>query len=342
MCGEETLEELQDVSKNFFNIIKKRGTLESITEIKRLLCVDENQEFILGYCRPHELGWTMGYSSPIYQGADGLLDLNKVPRVEQGSVFSKENYNLINSNEIAILATQDNDGDDINVLHIDNVSAETGIKQLGTNFELSFTVDSSVNYEISFLVKQEVLGSILSFGILAWNDAGELVPNPTESILDGGDESFFFRMSDAIKVDDIFYKVVGLIYNDTEPTKSAQDSKTNLGVGDNLRWKDDASFSKIYPIITVENGGSVANNSTMIYDLRVAIASNEYSIGLLDTAGLVIAYWYVNSGNHTFKESSVIIDKYLISVNSTIKIKKLPLTLNGALGLNVGEDEIFN
>ena len=79
----------------------------------------------------------------------------------------------------------------------------------------------------------------------------------------------------------------------------------------------------IYPIITVEDGGTVPNNSTKIYGVRVAIVSNEYAMGFIGQTNFTVSYMKNSNADLSDKQIKDRIDKYLLPANSSIEIRTI-------------------
>jgi len=319
LCGGETLAQLQSLAETYYDIIRKRGTKEADLEIKRLLCLGYCGEFIFAFVGKYEGGWVVDKASPMYSGFQGIKDMNKM--IEKGNdVVDLNNYDLSGAGAISIVSDTQNNGDAVDVMHINNATVSTGIIRQGTA-DKRMVVDGNlsdprINYEISFLVKQEVLGAYLSFGVSGFDCEGNEITNPTVNIETGLDEQYFFRNADHIKVNDEYILVRGIIYNRLEPLKTGQDVLLNIGFGNNLRFKKGVKY--IYPIIRVEGAPPV--NSTKIYGVRVAMCSGVYSLGFLGLVNFIITIFHNNNANYTNAQVQEIINRYLIPANSITNI----------------------
>jgi hypothetical protein len=319
LCGDETLLEIQTLAKTYYDEIRKRGTTQVAPEVKRLLCIDECDEFIFAFVGKYEGGWVVDKASPMYSGFQGIKNMNKM--IEKGNdVVDLNNYHLSNAGAISIVTDATNEGLPVDVMQITNAVGGTGIIRQGQS-EFKMVVDPAladprINYEISFLVKQEVLGAHLSFGVSCFDCDGNEITNPTVDIQSGADEQYFFRNADHIKIDDKYVLVRGIIYNKDEPLKTGQDVLLNIGFGNNLRFKEEVVY--VYPIIRVEGAPPV--NSTKIYGVRVAMCSGVYSLGFIGLVNFIIMIFKNNNANYSTAQIQEIINRYLIPANSVTQI----------------------
>jgi len=315
ICSDDDLADIQQLANTYYNEIRQRGTLESFDSIKRLLCLSDCDEFIFALVKKFEGGWVIDKASPLYRGNQGFTLLNKMPE-KNISVEDLANYYLVNDSFITKISDTDNNGNAIDVINIDSANAISGIQQNGADDSFKMTIDPNLNYEISFFVKMAELGSILSFGVDAWDCDGNKITNGFERITSGTDTSYFFRKAEVIKQDTDYVQVRGFIYNHNEPQMINTDGQLCFGYGRHLRFK--SNVVSIYPIITIEDGITVPSNSTSIYGVRVAVASNPYSLGFLGLANYMVAYFKNNNNNLSINDIREQIDRFLIPANATL------------------------
>lgn len=334
LCGDEDLATLQQIADDYYTIARRRGTILAIDEIKRILCVGECEEFIFVFIPKFRAGWVVDDASPMFRGVNHIQTYNKLPFDEHGyDINDLDNYHLSNPAQISLVAETRNDGEAVQAMHINNVVATTGINFQTEAKDLRMTVDTAlgdpvdvdtqINYEISFFVKQEVLGSILSFGLRAFDCDGNEIASPTEEVSTSVANRYFFQTAQVINQTSEWVQIRGLIYNENAPTLTAAEALLNVGYGQELRFRSGQDISYIYPVIEVENGGAVPANSTKIYGVKVSIASNPYSMCFLRISGLVNAYY--NNQNPSLSEAEVnkTIDRYMIPASSTLNVVEI-------------------
>lgn len=314
VCGDEDLLELQQIANTYYNGIRHRGTSEADEEIKRLLCVSDCDEFIFALMRRFEGGsFTVNRSSPLYKGNIGIHQMNKMVD-KKDDVSSLTNYHTIGTLNVA--STTKNDSLAVDAINIVGATSITGVMQNGSNDGFKMVIDPNLNYEISFFVKMAALGSILSFGVDGWDCDGNKLTAPTDDIVTGNDDKYFFRQADVITQSSDFVQVRGIIWNQSEPLKTSPDELLSFGYGSNLRFKSNTTY--IYPIITIEDGITVPLNDTLIYGVKVNVVSNPYSLGFVNLANFLITYFKNNNDDLSLEEIKKIVDKDLIPANTTI------------------------
>lgn len=315
LCGNEDIIEIQQIANTYYNGIRQRGTQEADTEIKRLLCTGDCDEFIFALMRRFEAGaFTVDRSSPLYKGNIGIQQMNKMVEKTE-SVSSLQNFHLVGTTNI--LTNTKNDGTPVDSINIVTALSTTGIKQNGGKSGFKMVVDPNLNYEISFFVKMPVVtGNILSFGVDGWDCEGNKLANPTEDIVTGNNDQYFFRQGNVIKQTTDYVQVRGIIWNQSEALKTPPDELLSFGYGSNLRFKSNVSY--IYPIIVIEDGITLPLNDTFIYGVKVNIVSNPYSLGFVNFANFLITYFKNNSNDLTIDDIKKIVDRDMIPANTTI------------------------
>lgn len=335
LCGDEDLAELQVIANKFYENFRHRGTPEAVTEIMRMVCNCDCCEFIFAYVRMFEGGWTVDKSSPIYRGTRGVRDMNKLPIAERTQVTSLVNYLTqqgMGDPALTIVADVDNNGDAIQVIFIDSQNSDAGIGAYGVPSDLMMTakVDFpiqtdgwSMNYEISFLIKQAVLGDMISFGVKCMDCDGVEIPNATVDMETGLDSDWFFEKKAMLNNTD-YFQFAGIVFNENEPLRSATDATLSAGIGKHLRFKSGLGIKKIYPTILIQDGNLYPNNDHKIYKVRVALASNPYALSLVDTANMIISYFSNGNQQLTQQQLEDRIRKYMIPLNSNLLNTLIP------------------
>jgi len=321
LCGDESLAVLQGLIDNYFDEFRKRGTDKVDLEIKRLYCLLACDEFIFEIISDKISGWHFDKSSIIYKGIAHERSMNKLPDAEKvdDDIESLSNYHLVNPSGISLVAETKDDGSGVQAMHIDNVTSLTGIRQSGSSSTLKMLISPNLNYEVTFFVKQEVLGNILSFGLTGFDCNGVLVD--FESVVDASVDNYFFQKAGVIKQTAEWVQVRGIIYNKDQANLSTADATLRFGFGNNLRSKSTVAF--VYPRIEIDDGVSVPSNSTKFYGIRVALTSNKYSMSFMELNNWIITYGENKNPELTDAQVKKKVDKYLIPANTTMKSLQL-------------------
>jgi len=324
LCDRADLATLQGLANEYYSNMWRRGTLNAITEIKRIICSGVDDEFIFAVVPKFQGGWVLNNASPLYRGCAGIQTLQEMVETKSLSVEAKTNYHLINSAGISIAADVDNDGNSINVFHISGVTADTGIEQTGSDESLTYVVDTRLPYDISFYVKQEVLGAILTFGAKCYDSSGAEILQPFEDIVTGVQTNYFFQTADVIDRIDKYIQIRGTVHKGGEPLKSLADGTLKFGYGKNVRFRTGLGIVRMYPIIKIENGLSVPGNSTKLYGIRSHLSSNEFALGFIGLSNMILGYYKNQSGDLSDVEVKDRISRYMIPANAILKQTILP------------------
>ena len=309
------VEELSYIYSNYIAEIAKRGTegvylkgTDIDGEILRLLNNIVTDEFLFALTSRGELGWCIGESSPLYTGADNIVNLIKgyefTNTVENLDAYPLSGIPYINIINGKIQITGMPNGMNAGVFN-------------AADFDKAIVIDPSLDYEISFKVQKSEFTADLSFGINLWDQyANPLVPI---RITDGqGSGNFFLRQS--LNQTDIEYWVRGVVYA-TKSDLIAED-KLTIGFGQNLRFPSAAKY--LMPLIIVENrSGSTLTDIVTISDIKVRPSSLWFSRGLLSARNFIIGCLKNNSTEYNNQQVEKIIDNELIPYNAFTLLKFL-------------------
>jgi len=282
-------------------------------ELRRLLDNLTTDELIFAYTTRGELGWCIGRSSPLYMGADGIMNLIKGYEFGE-DVEDLEKYPLVNSDYIMLQSGK------IQITGLPN-NAQAGIGVEGSFSTLgskALVVDPSLSYEISFKVtKTENAIEDLTFGVALFDENGISV-SPTR-ITDGYDDALFFEQKTLNKAD-VEYWVRGVLhaYN----TLLIPTDVLTIGFGQGLRMRSNVRY--LVPIILVENyTGSTLTDVIQIRDVKIRPAQLWFSRGLLSARNLIIGF--LKNRNVELNNSQVekIINEELIPYNTFTMLKFL-------------------
>jgi hypothetical protein len=238
-CGNENLETLQNISRNYFKQFSQRGTLmvfkkqgevllDGTTntikgELLRIICHQQNDEFLYTF---NSNNWIVGRTSPIYKG---LGDVNT-------------NKELSDTKDMASLSKYDKVGT-VQEVTYDGIS----IKQTGCLFE----VDINLDYEYSFFLQTLQTGNALDFSVNALDINNTIIP---DAFLDKDnlDRSVFFYSTQCPKAVfgvNKFYLVRGIIFaKDTDLYDKKYNNELNWNGStpdEHVKFKNLSAIKKI-------------------------------------------------------------------------------------------------
>ena len=311
------VEELSYVYNNYISEIAKRGTeavyLKGTTidgEILRLLNNIVTDEFLFALTSRGELGWCIGESSPLYTGADNIVNLIKGYEFTE-TVESLDKYPLINLQYIAIINGK------MQITGIPSADS-SGIGSSGIlDTKYCFVIDPSLDYEISFKVQKTELTADLSFGVTLFDQYANLLI--ASNITTGADYNMFFTLASLNQMD-IEYWIRGVLHS--SDSDLIADDVLTIGFGQGLRMPATAKY--LFPHIIVANvTGSVLTDVVTISDVKVRPAALWFSRGLLSARNFIIGYLKNNSTKYNNQQVEKIIDNELIPYNAFTLLKFL-------------------
>jgi len=251
-CDEESIARLQDSITNLLRVRANRGSIQTITpstdsaiangEILRLICWDSLTFFKLGVAQSKHNSWNINNSGPLARGCTGRYDLN-IGYEYTEEVVSLGAYPLINSSYCSLATYRGKDCLEIESVPFGNMA---GIGANQSNKRI--VIDPRLNYEITFLVAQDITLENISFGCLAFDIGGDLV-SPSD-IVTGADRNFFFETRRLNKAG-TFYFVRGILFNKDKEQLDEQDATLNIGFGHHLKLNE--NVVSIIPYIIVDN-----------------------------------------------------------------------------------------
>ena len=305
-------DELYYVYANYIDEIKKRGTVaiarrdgEVDGELVRLLDSLDTDELLFGFVRRGELGWCIGRSSPLYYGADGIVNLIK------GYEYTSE---IVDISKYPL-----REGDDITVSggHFSLCSSQDDVV-IGRSFwdeEYVFRVDPSLSYEISFKIKGVSGLNILDFGLTLF-DQNHTIVNASK-VTDGSSSNYFFT-SKGINRTNQEYWVRGVLFKYNTPLISGD--TLNIGFGQNLRSTINTCY--MVPYIRLRNNASTVRWE--IWDIKIRPASLWFSRGALSPRNFIISYLRNRNTENDNSQVKEIIEQELIPYNSHLLTHFLP------------------
>lgn len=331
--NEET-EDMLVLRESYYNEIRKRGTLKIIRkkgtepidgELLRLIEFRENDEFIFNLNENKNIGWNIGNGSPCYKGLGHIHNVIKGYEETQDFVDLTK-YPLQEDSFISIITDGSKD-----VLSIENVS--TGLESgIVTDSSFLIPVVDTLDYEITFYLKQPELKSNITFGVKGYDENG--LPLEFRSIFSDTITNRFFT-SQKLSRNDKYIFVRGILYNKYKTNLSAGDSFLNIGVGSNLKSPTGLTF--ICPELYITGDGST--NSLYIWDFKVRPLRTSYSKGFIQTNNYIECWLKNRNQNYSLDEIQTNIERYLIPYNTNIKIIDLDTNTSQDSSVSISSSE---
>jgi len=318
------INELFYLMEYFYNEIEYRGTVKIVEkktvtklvdgELLRLINYKENDEFIFCYCEIHKSNWNIDNCSPLYQGTKQMVNCIKgYELTEDFEDLGK--YPLINGQYCFIVHD-----DDWEVLEIDDVpyGSISGIGVTG-DMEKEIIVDSSLDYEITFLIKEDSLfvKDNITFGVKGFDKFGYVIDFLNVTNL--SQETNYFFQKKGISQVNRYYLIRGIIYNKNMSQLSVEEGKLNIGLGNNLVFKD--RIAKIVPYLVLDatdlSGGGTGY--LKIHNFKVRPLKTDFSTSFLDVRNLVVSWIKNNAGEYSETDIENIMKEYLLPYNVVLK-----------------------
>lgn len=311
--GEETLAELQPIYNNYLLEFRKRGTINVISEIKRLINYKTGELFMFELLTRKDIGWYLDISSPDYNGLERIRKINQM--VEKNGVIDLDNYYTIGTP--TIINDTDNNMTAIKTIKLSNTK-DQGIKcsTLILNDPRNIQIDANLDYEISFRIKQLTPSTRYAVGLNCYDKTGSLL---TCLKIDNTTPSDYFWDKDTdvtIYPQSQYVKIKGIIYNQNHPNLGPYDTTLNIGTGTQLKFPVGTLY--VYPIIYTDEAVGITCD-VRIYDIRVAILNYKPIVSFLESNNVILNFMTNNSQFYTQSEVSDIINRYLIPFSAQIE-----------------------
>lgn len=331
-----TLDQLNYLSENYLNEIRKRGTemifkhqntvltsggvTEIDGELLRLFRNTKNDEMVHEVIPLENFGWCLGKSSPMYKGTSNSKYLNKTLENTEDFV-DLENF-IIANNLAEINLVSENDK---NVLNVQVQSGGVGglgrISDEDVSGNLT-TVDPDLDYEITFMFKKNIEASgELKFSIEGFNGNQDKLSDAftrTNSTLETG-EFFSIPLSNLQNNEWYFFRGIINSYSSI----LALNQFTNSGFGNNLCFNN--GFTKfICPKIHLTGDGT--NGDIWNYKIRPLIRGKNIlplknSVGVSTSMGFIqsynLLYLYIKNNNNNLSNEQIeeYAERYLLPYN---------------------------
>lgn len=357
--GNESLAQLQYVISNLLRIRAQRGTIKMVEpsvdpgvpdgELLRLVAWNPLLFFKMGVARPQHNSWNLNNSGPLFRGNTGRYDLN-IGYEYTEDALSLDSYPIINENYVFLRRYRGKDCIEIEEVPFGQVA---GIG--ASDLDKDIVIDPRLNYEITFLVAQDITLENITFGVKAFDVDGD--PVDLLSAVTGQKRNFFFetrRLNKAGK----FYMIRGIIYNKDFDLISADQGRLDIGFGQQLKSTD--NVVSIIPYIVMDNNlsddsdhesdnfdsDSVNNDSgaygtdesgsgfwsdsaydgdasLFIWNLKVTPCNTNYNRCYLNNKNFIDLYVINKNGRYTNDQIRNIARKHFIPYNTPFKITNI-------------------
>lgn len=330
-----TKEELQILTSNYFNEIRKRGTIKTFQrgndnnvdgEFLRFIRNKEGDEFLVENLSPSSFGWCLGVSSPLYASLTGDR-FNKIvdktfEDLGKHNIVSKVDGSVSNSKldgyGVLKLSTSSSTGSACGLGYITNQDDVDKGKLI--------VVDSKIDYKISFKIR--VLSSTptskLKFGLSGYSGTKQ---HMIDSFVDGrtGYElvTDFIDTELSIFKEGAWYEIDACLFSYS--SLANEEDKLNIGFGENMIFNN--VFTKyISPNIHIYGGEAVVMITDFVIqplvygtNIRKRRGGNENYSSLGIVQGERILYAYLRNNNEMVEDEELtnIANKYLMPYNQT-------------------------
>jgi len=323
----------QDSSNSSSDSSSQSSSITTSSDVKsidgeylRLICYNhELDEFVFNLNRNENIGWNIGNSSPLYIGCSTFNDINKYHIEEISSVTD---FNTFGNGTVAIDYSSSQEKDFLSISNVTGGEVE-GIGNYDENYLIK--VNPNLDYEITFMVQQDINVENISFGCFGYDQNKTQVSLVNCQTL--SDSNYFFeevslhntryhlirgiiysydkfvtfnssnsyKVGSIVKVDGDYYKAIrevdyDSLITDTSYWLSISASEEERMLKTNIHEGNNLQFKenivKIIPYIVLDNSSSVGG-SINIHSIKIAPINDKYSTGFLQTPH-ILEIWNVN------------------------------------------------
>jgi len=328
-----------NTQENTTNIYSSKSNIDKQVdgELLRLISYNPGDEFIFNKVKREHCGWNVDNSSPLFKGLTIQNSINKAYE-DSEQVFDLSLYPIYNRGHVS---REKNNGEWVMEIVNVPVGEIAGIAPdldslIDTDFSKTIKVDSSLNYEISFWVKQpsfdddisesisdsisdscsnswSLVDTPFTFGVYGF-DISNNHKNLLSSVTSLTQNTFFSNVT--LNKRDTWYFVRGIMYATTAPALSTTDALLNIGFGCNLKLASD--ISKIIPYIVIE-GQPLNTNCLLIKDLKVKPLATPFETGFIQLSNF-IEIWVKNNNKYDSLETiEDTLRRFLLPYNTIFK-----------------------
>lgn len=339
-----SLADLQTLLSNVYINFLERGTNEIVKksgvdgrvidgELLRLIRKGDQDEFIWGLIEPEKTIWNINNNSPTYKGTKQAVNLIKAYEFTE-DVTVLVNYPLVESGYITKFT--DGNKEVIRILNVDSPSGTilSGIGGAKNQGKL-ILIDSRLSYEVTFQVKQVILGDYFSLKINLYDKDEILLVDSPISAVSGAQTNVVIDTKSLLQNSE-YYFVRLILFNEN----IGVDIKyvLDIGLGNHLIINNSlAKYVSIEVGVEITDGNAWdAVNELRIYDFKVRPLMTPISNSFVMVPNIITSF-LENNSEQTNKVVENTIKRYLIPYNSILKNQFLdelyvpegtPLTIN--------------
>jgi len=321
-----TLADLQFLLSNVYIVFLERGTNEIAKgvgvdgriidgELLRLLRKGTFDELIWGLIEPEKTIWNVNNNSPLYKGTKESVNLIKAYESTK-DVIDLNNYPLLESDNVFIFTDVAKE-----VIRILDVSASVGTVLSGIgdaeNQDKLILIDSRLSYEVTFWLKQVILGDYISLRVNLYDENEVLLTDSPVSAVSGAQQNVVFSTESLLRNDE-YYLIRLILFNRNISTDPS--FVLDIGVGDHLIVNNsDAKYLSVELVSEVAFGDSWnADNELRIYDFKVRPLMTPIPNSFVMVSNIITSFLENNS-----EQTNVVIQnsikRFLIPYNSILK-----------------------
>lgn len=300
-----TQEERTNIFNDWIGEFSKRGTLQIADdsthnrELRRLLGYSKPSEFLFSVLEPCNVGWCVGYSSPMWYGTESVNAISKgwdygldwLRGSEMGGVGSMQNYPVVGS--LSRIAT------------VDGYVFQTGSGRCGlysTNKSKAVEVYSGMDYEVTVWIKVLSEGvQNIDFGVNCFDANGGVLRQVSLTDLRISD-SFFDKDADhsPCLVPNVWYRLRGIIYNVLADRD--QNMYLNFKGGRPLKFANGTAYLAPYIIQDGQSSVTMQIGGVTVKPLNLFPKHQTYNVSIGDSVPMLMEGYPVQE--HSWKNGA--------------------------------------
>ena len=318
--GTAPIEDLVAIFEDYVAEVGKRGTYQVVDkkssgdvidgELTRLLNYSHPDELIFAHVAPHEVGWCIGRSSPVWPGTEKIINLVK------GYEFTEEvedlsKYPLFDGAYISLV------NGEIVINNVPNSSFS------GISYDLDedklIPVNKNLDYEISFMCRTTNINTPITFGADGFSSS--VSPLNFLSAFSGVSLNDFFNKSTMLT--DSVYFIRGIIYNQNYDKNIDTGFLPQIAPGvTNLKFDPNTDIKYIVPKIGIDNT-SIASTHLAISNVKIRPLRLPFTRGQLGMKNIMMLYAANNNFYTSLQRVENKIRSTIIPANSFLKARYL-------------------
>lgn len=300
-----TQEERTNIFNDWISEFSKRGTSQIVgegvpnRELRRLLGYSKPSEFLFSVLEPCNVGWCVGYSSPMWYGTESVNAVSKgwdygldwLRGSEMRGVGSMQNYPVVGS--LSRIAT------------VDGYVFQTGSGRCGlysTDKSKAVEVYSGMDYEVTVWIKTLSDGAQnIDFGVNCFDANGGVLKQTSLTDLRISN-SFFDKDADhnPCLVPNVWYRLRGIIYNVLADRD--QDMYLNFKGGRPLKFANGTAYLAPYIIQDGQSSVTMQIGGVTVKPLNLFPKHQTYNVSIGDSVPTLMGGYPVQE--HSWKNGA--------------------------------------